>query len=96
MDYVFGWSLCVCLLFAIQISHLMTVYVDYAYSQSQAVILQVLSVGGGVVGERGVGDELMITSTLSMPCYFRNLDKAMALNNFQCHLAVILVLSPVE
>ena len=69
-------------------------YVAYAHSQSQAVILQVLSVGGGVVGESGVGDELRITTTTSMSS-FSNLNKAIALTNFQCHLVMFFVLSPV-
>ena len=42
--------------------YLMYVYFGYAHSQSQAVVLQVLSVGGGVVGERGVGDELRVNT----------------------------------
>ena len=69
MDYVFSWSLCSCLQFTIPAIaaiagkfHLTSVYVGYAHSHSQAVILQVLCVGGGVVGERGVGDELMATT----------------------------------
>ena len=52
----------------------LTVYFGNAHSQSQAVILQVLSVGGGVVGERGVGDELMVTYCFSM-CVLSNTNK---------------------
>ena len=62
--------------------------------QSQAVLLQVLSVGGGVVGKSGVGDELRITTIVSI-CSYSNLTKAMGLCNFQHHLVVVLVLSPV-
>ena len=51
--------------------YLTGVYVGYAHPQSQAVILQVLSVGGGIVGERGVGDELMVTYCFSM-CVLSN------------------------
>ena len=60
MDYVFGWSLCACVCSADEI-YLTGVYVGYAHSQLQAVILQVLGVGGGAVWERGVGDEVIIT-----------------------------------
>ena len=53
------------------------VYFGYAHSQSQAVILQVLSVGGGVVGERGVGDELRPATRLSILMLTSNSMKAM-------------------
>ena len=57
---------CVCLQFTIgeivgKLYLMASVYFGYAHSQSQAVILQVLGVGGGFVGERGVGDELSFT-----------------------------------
>ena len=58
---------CVCVQFTIgeivgtKLYLMANVYFGYAHSQSQAVILQVLGVGSGFVGERGVGDELSFT-----------------------------------
>ena len=39
------------------------VHMYFPNPQSQAVIMEVLSVGGGVVEERGVGDEVRVTLT---------------------------------
>ena len=55
---------------------LSAVYFGYTHSQSQAVILQVLGVGGGVVGERGVGDELRPTTRPSILLLTSNSIKA--------------------
>ena len=70
------------------------VYVGYTYSQSQAVILQVLNVGGRVVWERGVGDELLATKWLSIHA-FSNTNIVITWIDWDCLVVVFLVFSPV-
>ena len=49
------------------------VHTYFPNSQSQAVVMEVLSVGGGVVGERGVREQI-ITTVPSFICYGQSCD----------------------